>query len=110
MAEHEHAVVATDVGPDRVFWQAALLPPPAACPRAEGGPCHDIHVPEGPLRDRAAAQGLQRDRIRRARYAVRLARSGAAHGKANFPLEAFLVLGYHRLKLLRARPGSVTGF
>jgi len=32
------------------------------------------------------------------------------HGMVDFPLEPYIKLGFHRFKLLRARPGSVTGF
>jgi hypothetical protein len=32
------------------------------------------------------------------------------HGMVDFPLEPYLKLGFHRFKLLRARPGSLTGF
>jgi len=32
------------------------------------------------------------------------------HGMVDFPLEPFIKLGFHRFKLLRARPGSITGF
>jgi hypothetical protein len=32
------------------------------------------------------------------------------HGMVDFPLEPYIRLGFHRFKLLRARPGSVTGF
>jgi hypothetical protein len=32
------------------------------------------------------------------------------HGMVDFPLEPYIQLGFHRFKLLRARPGSVTGF
>jgi hypothetical protein len=32
------------------------------------------------------------------------------HGMVDFPLEPYLELGFHRFKLLRARPGSITGF
>ncbi|MDJ0711202.1 MAG: hypothetical protein QNJ14_12460 [Woeseiaceae bacterium] len=32
------------------------------------------------------------------------------HGMVDFPLEPYIELGFHRFKLLRARPGSVTGF
>lgn len=32
------------------------------------------------------------------------------HGMVDFPLEPFVRLGYHRFKLLRARPGAITGF
>ena len=31
-------------------------------------------------------------------------------GMVDFPLEPYIKLGFHRFKLLRARPGSVTGF
>jgi len=65
-------------------------------PRATRGPCPDIHVPEESLRNRAAPQGLQRDWIRRAQYAARLARSSAMHGNAELPLEAFLGLACYR--------------
>src|SRR5210317_146006 len=32
------------------------------------------------------------------------------HGMVDFPLEPYVKLGFHRFKLLRARPGSLTGF
>ncbi len=32
------------------------------------------------------------------------------HGMVDFPLEPYVRLGFHRFKLLRARPGSITGF
>jgi len=32
------------------------------------------------------------------------------HGMVDFPLEPYIKLGFHRFKLLRARPGSLTGF
>jgi hypothetical protein len=32
------------------------------------------------------------------------------HGMVDFPLEPYIELGFHRFKLLRARPGAVTGF
>jgi len=32
------------------------------------------------------------------------------HGMVDFPLEPYIELGFHRFKLLRARPGTVTGF
>lgn len=32
------------------------------------------------------------------------------HGMVDFPLEPYIKLGFHRFKLLRARPGSVTGY
>ena len=32
------------------------------------------------------------------------------HGMVDFPLEPYIKLGFHRFKLLRARPGSVFGF
>ena len=32
------------------------------------------------------------------------------HGMVDFPLEPYIKLGFHRFKLLRARPGAVTGF
>ena len=32
------------------------------------------------------------------------------HGMVDFPLEPYIKLGFHRFKLLRARPGSITGF
>ena len=32
------------------------------------------------------------------------------HGMVDFPLEPYVKLGFHRFKLLRARPGSITGF
>lgn len=32
------------------------------------------------------------------------------HGMVDFPLEPYVKLGFHRFKLLRARPGFVTGF
>jgi len=32
------------------------------------------------------------------------------HGMVDFPLEPYTKLGFHRFKLLRARPGSITGF
>ena len=32
------------------------------------------------------------------------------HGMVDFPLEPYLKLGFRRFKLLRARPGSLTGF
>jgi hypothetical protein len=32
------------------------------------------------------------------------------HGMVDFPLEPYIRLGFHRFKLLRARPGAVTGF
>jgi hypothetical protein len=32
------------------------------------------------------------------------------HGMVDFPLEQYVEMGFHRFKLLRARPGYVTGF
>lgn len=32
------------------------------------------------------------------------------HGMVDFPLEPYVELGFHRFKLLRARPGAITGF
>ncbi|MGB5628170.1 MAG: hypothetical protein WBM45_13175 [Woeseiaceae bacterium] len=32
------------------------------------------------------------------------------HGMVDFPLEPYIRLGFHRFKLLRARPGALTGF
>ena len=32
------------------------------------------------------------------------------HGMVDFPLAPYVQLGFHRFKLLRARPGSITGF
>jgi len=32
------------------------------------------------------------------------------HGMVDFPLQPYVELGFHRFKLLRARPGSMTGF
>jgi hypothetical protein len=32
------------------------------------------------------------------------------HGMVDFPLEPYIELGFHRFKLLRARPNSLTGF
>ncbi len=32
------------------------------------------------------------------------------HGMVDFPLQPYIGLGFHRFKLLRARPGSMTGF
>jgi collagenase-like PrtC family protease len=32
------------------------------------------------------------------------------HGMVDFPLEPYIKLGFHRFKLLRARPGAITGF
>ena len=32
------------------------------------------------------------------------------HGMVDFPLEPYIRLGFHRFKLLRARPGAITGF
>jgi len=32
------------------------------------------------------------------------------HGMVDFPLEPYMRLGFHRFKLLRARPGAITGF
>ncbi len=32
------------------------------------------------------------------------------HGMVDFPLEPYIELGFHRFKLLRARPGAVTGY
>jgi hypothetical protein len=32
------------------------------------------------------------------------------HGMVDFPLEPYVRLGFHRFKLLRARPGAITGF
>jgi hypothetical protein len=32
------------------------------------------------------------------------------HGRVDFPLEQYVEMGFHRFKLLRARPGYVTGF
>ena len=32
------------------------------------------------------------------------------HGMVDFPLRPYIELGFHRFKLLRARPGAVTGF
>ena len=32
------------------------------------------------------------------------------HGMVDFPLEPYIELGFHRFKLLRARPNSMTGF
>lgn len=32
------------------------------------------------------------------------------HGMVDFPLEPYVERGFHRFKLLRARPGSITGF
>jgi hypothetical protein len=31
-------------------------------------------------------------------------------GMVDFPLQPYIDLGFHRFKLLRARPGSMTGF
>jgi len=37
-------------------------------------------------------------------------KSREMHGMVDFPLEPYVRLGFHRFKLLRARPGAVTGF
>ena len=31
-------------------------------------------------------------------------------GMVDFPLKPYIDMGFHRFKLLRARPGSMTGF